>query len=90
MSTYAKIYLIYVISMSVITFIVYGIDKGLAKKQKTRISEAALLTLSILGGAIGGYLGMIIFHHKTKHWYFMLTNILGVVLYSVIFYFLVR
>ncbi len=90
MSIYAKIYLIYVLSMSLITFIVYSIDKSLAKKGKQRISEAALLALSILGGAIGGYLAMIIRHHKTKHWYFMVTNIFGVVLYSVIFYFLVR
>ena len=90
MSIYAKIYLGFIIFMTIITFIVYGLDKSFAKKDKMRIKEAALLSLSILGGAIGGYLAMIIFHHKTKHWYFMLTNILGVVLFSVIFYFLIK
>ena len=64
--------------MSLITFIVYAIDKNKARKKGARrISEATLLTLSVLGGCYGGYLAMIIKHHKTKHWYFVLTNILG-------------
>lgn len=90
MTIYAKIYLIFIIIMSIITFFAYAIDKKKAIKRKSRISEVVLLSLSIFGGAIGGYIGMVVMHHKTRHWYFMLTNIFGVAIQVVIFYFLVR
>ena len=35
-------------------------------------------SLILFGGAIGGYLGMKTFRHKTKHWYFHAINILGI------------
>lgn len=71
------IYLTYILVMSFITFILYYLDKRKATKGKWRISEIVLLSFSILGGAAGGYIGMLKFHHKTKHWYFMLINIIG-------------
>lgn len=52
-----------------ITFILYGIDKLKAVKHRWRIPEATLLFFSITGG-IGGLLGMLIFHHKTRKWKF--------------------
>ena len=64
-------------AISVINFFMYGIDKRKAKKGKWRISEKALLCTSFFGGAIGGFLGMRVFHHKTKHGYFTAVNILG-------------
>ena len=64
--------------ISVINFFMYGIDKLKAKKNKWRISEKALLCTSFFGGAIGGFLGMQVFRHKTKHWYFIAVNILGI------------
>lgn len=48
-----------------IPFIVYGIDKRLAIKGKSRISELSLLILTFLFGIIGSFLAMIIFRHKT-------------------------
>ena len=70
----------YLIIISIFTFFIYSIDKRRSKqKNKRRISEKTLLTLSIIGGAFGGYLAMIIKHHKTKHWYFVIINILGIV-----------
>lgn len=57
----------YLISINIIAFIVYGIDKWKAKYQKWRISEAYLLCLAMTGGALGAYIGMQLFHHKTKH-----------------------
>ncbi len=56
----------YILIINVITFIAYGIDKQKAKNKQRRISEKALITLSFIGGSLGAYLGMIIFHHKTK------------------------
>ena len=60
------IVLIYLVIINVATF-VYGIDKWKAKKAKWRIRETALLALAVLGGSIGAWLGMTVWHHKTLH-----------------------
>lgn len=64
---YLHIALIYLVIINVVTFFVYGIDKWKAKKSKWRIRETALLGLAVLGGSIGAWLGMIVWHHKTLH-----------------------
>lgn len=51
-------------------FVLMGIDKHRARRGRWRISEKALFLPAILGGALGGVLGMRVFHHKTRHWYF--------------------
>jgi uncharacterized membrane protein YsdA (DUF1294 family) len=61
------IILSYLIIINVVTFFTYGIDKIKAKKSKWRIRETALLGLAVLGGSIGAWLGMKIWHHKTLH-----------------------
>ena len=61
------IVLIYLVSINVVTFFMYGIDKWKAKKSRWRIREAALLGLAVLGGSIGAWLGMKVWHHKTMH-----------------------
>ena len=61
------IVLIYLAVINVVTFFVYGIDKWKAKKSKWRIRETALLGLAVLGGSIGAWLGMKVWHHKTLH-----------------------
>lgn len=53
--------------VNIITFFIYGIDKFKARKGIWRISENTLLTLAILGGSIGAWLGMKVWHHKTMH-----------------------
>ena len=62
-----QIILIYLMAINVITFFVYGIDKWKAKKSLWRIRESALLALAVLGGSIGAWLGMKVWHHKTQH-----------------------
>ena len=49
-----------------------GIDKSKAKRGAWRIPEKTLFLLSIIGGSVGTWLGMYAFHHKTKHWYFVI------------------
>ncbi len=71
-------FLIYILALSVITFIVYTIDKIKAQVKAWRIPEKALLTLSVIGGALGGLIAMYTVRHKTKHWYFTLVNVLSV------------
>ena len=72
--TVEQIVFIYLLSINIITFITYGIDKALAKAQKFRISEATLLMLYFIFGSVGALLGMIVFHHKTKKKKFILIN----------------
>lgn len=78
------IYSVYLLLLSIITFIAYGLDKYKAKKKKWRISEKALLLMSFFGGAFGGFLGMHLFRHKThaEHWYFTAINIVGIILHA--------
>ena len=61
------IVLIYLAVINVVTFFMYGIDKWKAKKSKWRIRETSLLGLAVLGGSIGAWLGMKVWHHKTQH-----------------------
>ncbi len=58
--------------LSLIAFVLYGMDKYKAKHGRRRISEKTLLLSAFFFGGIGAYLGMRVFHHKTKHWYFQL------------------
>ncbi len=46
------------------------LDKRKAKKHKWRISEKNIFLIALLCGSLGCLLGMNIFRHKTKHWYF--------------------
>ena len=57
----------YAAIINALTFLIYGIDKLKAKKEKRRISEATLLLLAIIGGSIGAWLGIKVWHHKTMH-----------------------
>lgn len=74
-----KYYFIVLATLSVLALILYGADKLRAKRDRWRIPEAILLGLGFFGGAVGALLGMKLWHHKTKHWYFWVVNVLGLV-----------
>ena len=57
----------YLLLLNVITFIIYGVDKYKAKRNKWRIPETTLLMLAAVGGSIGAWMAMRVFHHKTLH-----------------------
>lgn len=59
--------IIYLIVINVATFITYGIDKYKARRAMWRVREASLLILAVLGGSVGAWLGMKVWHHKTQH-----------------------
>ena len=61
----------YLAAVNVVTFTVYGIDKRKARRGTWRIPEKTLFLLPLLGGSVGALLGMKVFRHKTKHWYFV-------------------
>lgn len=67
-----KYFLIYLFVINLIGFFAMFLDKQKAKKNKWRVPEKILFLLAILGGSLGTTLGMNVFRHKTKHWYFVL------------------
>ena len=62
-----NIILYYLLAVNIATFFLYGIDKYKAKKGQWRISEATLLLMAVIGGSIGAWAGMRLWHHKTMH-----------------------
>ena len=77
---YLKIALIVFGAISLITLILYGVDKLKAKLGAWRIPEKVLLSFSFFGGGLGGVIAMLLFRHKTRHWYFVAVNLLGLIL----------
>lgn len=61
----------YLALMNLIGFAIMGIDKRRAVKKLWRIPESTLFIVALIGGSIGSIIGMRVFHHKTRHWYFV-------------------
>ena len=57
---------------NLLSFLLMGYDKRCAKKGARRVPERTLFFAAGCFGALGGFLGMQVFRHKTKHWYFQL------------------
>ncbi|ARC84325.1 hypothetical protein U732_867 [Clostridium argentinense CDC 2741] len=78
----------YLIIINLIGFYIMFLDKRKAKKHKWRISEKNIFLIALLGGSLGCLLGMNIFRHKTKHWYFKfgLPTILVLQVVAIIFF----
>lgn len=62
---------IYLAVMNFCALFIMGLDKHKAKKREWRIPEATLFAFALFGGSFGATLGMFLFHHKTRHWYFL-------------------
>lgn len=62
-----QLIIIYLAAINMVTFFIFGIDKWKAKRSKWRIPETTLLGLAVIGGSIGAWLGMKVWHHKTMH-----------------------
>ena len=65
-----KIICAWLLLWSLVAFIAMGADKRKAQQGRWRVPEATLFLFALLGGALGATLGMHVFRHKTKHWYF--------------------
>ena len=66
-----KLFAIYLAVMNVLGVAVMWSDKRRARLHRWRIPEKVLFGVSLLGGSAGTWAGMYLFHHKTKHWYFV-------------------
>ena len=88
--TLMRVLLLYSCFVSVITFVIYGIDKSRAAangsgKSKRRVPERILLILAFLGGAPGAAAGMLVFRHKTKKRRFGILIPISVILWTLLF-----
>ena len=63
----SEIVIMYLAGINVLTFLLFGIDKYKAKRSKWRVSEATLVGFAVVGGSVGAWLGMEVWHHKTQH-----------------------
>ena len=87
-----NLYLIYLAAVNIVTFGLFGLDKGLSKAGIIRIPEWVLHAFTLAGGFVGQFLGRRVFHHKTnrqEHPLFDLVLIAGALLTAVLFYFFV-
>ena len=62
---YLKYFLMVFAVWNLVVFVIYGMDKRRAKKDKWRISEKTLILLALFFGGTGALIGMGVFHHKT-------------------------
>ena len=85
-----KIILLILLSVNLLAFCMYGLDKLKAKRGAWRIPEATLLLVAALGGSLGALLGMELFRHKTKHARFRVLVPLFLVLHIVLGVYAVR
>ena len=76
-----KLFLLYLLVINVAAFVLYGNDKRRAVRHQWRIPEVELLLAAFLGGGAGAFLGMHLFHHKTKKWKFRILVPLSTVIW---------
>lgn len=67
-----KIAAVYLVLMNLFSFWLMRTDKARARRGAWRIPEKTLFMTALLGGSVGSILGMRIFRHKTRHWYFVI------------------
>lgn len=84
MSSERILLVIWLVLINLMSLVMFGADKLKAKKKKWRIPEAALLLSAAVGGAFGGYIGMKLFRHKTKHKQFTVLVPLFLVFWAVL------
>lgn len=83
-------YPVWVLAWSATTFTIYGLDKVLAKASGPRVPEPLMHVLSLIGGFPGGWLGMVLFRHKTnfrRHPLFLPVLVAATILHGVLVYF---
>ena len=66
LSLLTQIFLLYFITINIVTFFYFGLDKLKSQTGDRRISEKMLWILTLIGGSAGALLAMWFFRHKTK------------------------
>lgn len=56
----------YLLTINVVTFAVYAVDKARAIRGEWRVRESTLLALAAAGGSVGALLAMVVCRHKIR------------------------
>ena len=83
-----KLYWIWLVIASGITFLLYGFDKAQSKKGGWRVPEIVLHGLALSGGFPGGWAGRSVFRHKTKKGIFIFVLTVSTVIHLGLVYWL--
>jgi len=83
-----NLYWIWLAAASLVTCILYGYDKAQAKSGGWRVPEAVLHWLALLGGFPGGWIGMYLFHHKTRKALFVFILLVSTLIHLGLIYWL--
>ena len=85
-----SVLIIYFLLVNLLGFYAMYTDKQRAKKRAFRIPEGTLFAIAFIGGSIGCIIGMYLFRHKTRHWYFvygmpliLILQIIGILLLKI-------
>ncbi|NLK65400.1 MAG: DUF1294 domain-containing protein [Tissierellia bacterium] len=81
-----KYIMLYLLIINITSFTLFLADKQKSKKNKWRIKESTLHTVSFMGGAIGSIAAMILFHHKTKKTKFIIITIIALIINAIMAY----
>lgn len=83
---FSHILIIYLVVVNIFTLTLIWWDKRKAKKKEWRVAEATLLLLSFIGGALGLFVGMFKFRHKTLKRSFRAVAIISLIVSLIIYY----
>ncbi|MCI1931631.1 MAG: DUF1294 domain-containing protein [Clostridia bacterium] len=81
-----KAVVLYYLGINIILFFSMLIDKQKAIHKKERVPESTLFIMSLLGGSVGGFIGMHLFHHKTRKIYFHIIYWVALALHLALLY----
>lgn len=83
-------YLLWLATSSIITFALYGFDKRQAQHSNQRVPERTLHLCALLGGFLGGWLGRLLFRHKTQKPVFAVVLMIATVIHVALMMFMRR
>lgn len=81
-----QFFIVYWVLACLLAVALYGSDKLRARRHDERISEVALLSVALLGGALGAWIAMYLFRHKTRKALFVVLVPLFFLLHCYLFY----
>jgi uncharacterized membrane protein YsdA (DUF1294 family) len=71
-------------AMGVVTFGLYAWDKHRAHLDGERVPEKVLMTMVLAGGVAGGWAGMLLLRHKTRHMSFWIVQWIATALWAAV------
>jgi len=81
-----KYFLYYILAINLYGIFVMYSDKNKSQKKRWRTPESTLFTIAFAFGALGIFMGMRLFRHKTKHNKFVIGIPLMLIVQLIIFF----